>query len=67
MPDQKRDEERQGYNHEKWQGSDPGRVPGMRHQIIQNWKRIKLYISLQMTKRLVLNQPLLFIAHSERL
>ena len=32
----------QKHNHEKWQTSNPGRVPGVRNQNVQDWKELEL-------------------------
>ena len=42
VPCQEGDEGRQGHNHEEWQAGNPGCVPGMWYQDVQNREELKL-------------------------
>ena len=41
VPDQKRNEGPQGYNHEEWQAGDSGDMPQMWDQDVQNREELK--------------------------
>ena len=40
VPGKERDQECQGHYDEEWQASDSGRLPGLRHQDVQDWQGI---------------------------
>jgi hypothetical protein len=42
MPRQERNEEHQKHNHEEWEAGNPGRVPCVRYEDVQDRKGLKL-------------------------
>ena len=41
MPCQEGDEGHQGYNHEEWQAGNPGCMPSVWYQDVQDWEELK--------------------------
>ena len=58
MSCQEGNEGRQGYNDEEWQTSDPGFVPGMWDQDVQNWEELT---HLQIKSSLIIRELLLIL------
>jgi hypothetical protein len=42
MPDKEGNEGRKGNNYEERQTSDPGNMPGLRNQDVQDWQKLDL-------------------------
>ena len=46
MPNDEGNERDEGRNHEEWQARDPGCLPGVWYEDVQNWQELKLLLSI---------------------
>ena len=66
MPHKKRDEECQVYNYEEWKTSDPGDMPSVWDQDVQDREELEQILRLNRIERLALDPVFSLITQDKR-